>query len=254
MPAENTVERPLKSCIRTGTRSHQSLRRPSFDSESDAQRRTIRRPAGKCIGLCCKRETPTDCVRCLQGARAAWARRGVPRAHPGQSPRLFAAIAHARMRAVSLALELNLMAPDDSTPAQAVWSPTLVSIFDAVHAPIGTGTRRGSWRSCKPTSALPPAQFIELVESSRDRWEVLHAADAELPKIAPRAKSCGAHWQGPRIIMDTGCGDSIVSHEYARAAGLKSDARAQHCHKDLRWSRGRDCVQHEGDAPARRAS
>ena len=68
---------------------------------------------------------------------------------------------------------------------------------------------------------MPAEEFLELAANSRERWEVLCPPELPLPELPGSATSAGAHWRGPRIIMDTGCGDSIVSFQYAKAAGLR---------------------------------
>ena len=176
-----------------------------------------------CIGLCWKREEPANCESCLRQVAENRKKQGVPRDAPQPPVRFFMAVAHARMRAMSLSIEVGTSDPD-AVPAQAVWGNPLVAMFDARHAVVGTGTCDQAWRCSKPTDALPTQQFLQLLETEGSRWEIFHGPNASIP-----SPSAGALWRGPRIIMDTGCGHSIISFSYARECGLKLYSVPQHC-------------------------
>ena len=167
-------------------------------------------------------EGRAHCERCLHAAESDRANRGPIARGAVRSPELLDAMCHARMRAVALSIEVGTTDADTNVPAQVIWSKDTVKVFDALHAKPRQGTRKGGWRRHKPTNTLAPEEFGKLVAADGGRWEVLHSSSGHASFSSSSAPCSGAaFWRGPRIIMDTGCGDSIISFDYAKAAGLK---------------------------------
>ena len=232
---------PAKSILRSSVRcDSMTTKQVRFSDDVDNLRRTIRNDPDRCIGLCFRREHGTNCKLCI-GRRAGKSRecRWVS-PDPAPPKDVAFAMSHARMRAIWLA-SITGLSPTAATIVPVVSIGPHVCIFDYRQAFPQHHDDDDPWPSAyksrrrNPTYCATRNQFRALINSDKhivyedrsasgpDAPYVVRTTNTEPPTTsnAPSnsATLIAKQSAGIKLIMDTGCGDSIISVNDAAAAG-----------------------------------
>ena len=245
LPAPST----LRSSVRRGS---VTTKRVTFNSNVDELRRTARDEPDRCMGICYRRERGTTCARCLRRlAQKRQRRRSVSISTAPLRDTAFA-MSHARMRAEWLATVTGHSAPAATTIVPVVYSGPHVYVWDHQqafprnHSLDASLPRVYKMQGREHIACLDRDEFHAAAPSDTTRYYelrcvsgidgpyIVHTNDLQrtTPPTAPTANTqpdtpsnsatlIAKPSTGIRLIMDTGCGDSIISYSDVVAAGYQ---------------------------------
>ena len=227
----------------SGVSAPVKAKRVVIPMDVDPRSLIVRSLPRRCVGCCYRRELNPDygCKHCKAKHDRKMARVRGPREHPVPPDNARQAGIAARMCAEYLHMQAFGPVESHTVKVWVLWEDVDVLVFDARELVLETAYCNSFRCPCGPTSIASQAVFMESYDPSSAQWMFVDAStsgarppmssQSSVPPLAAVARV------DPRIIMDTGCGDSIVSVDFARQAGLVT-------HSVPRW-RGK-CFQGVG--------
>ena len=142
-----------------------------------------------------------------------------------------------------------------------LWKDERVLVFDArVKAYEPEDVLAGT--TIEPTSSASQAEFMAGYRPESAQWRFIDAPSrGRLPPVdrgnlahpGTAPESTVAHRRRERIIVDSGCGDTIISNGYAQAAVCPSATRREPTLKTFPWSGRHFALYYQGEGTHRGA-